>query len=64
MEQPNISFGKLRASGLKVNATECSFGVNNIPQLVNGITWEGIKPDPNKFQEIMDLGRPTTMTKD
>ena len=31
MEQPNISFGKLRASGLKVNATECSFGVNNIP---------------------------------
>ena len=27
------------------------------------ISWEGIKPDPNKVQEIMDLVPPTTKSE-
>ena len=31
IEQPRIIFDRLRASGLKVNAIKCSFGLKDIP---------------------------------
>ena len=51
-----VIFSRLRAAGLKVNAPKCSFGLNEIPYIGYVITREGIKPDPQKVQGIMDLG--------
>ena len=53
-------FSRLRAAGLKVNATKYSFGLKEIPYLGYVITREGIKPDPRKVQGIMDIGQPAT----
>ena len=58
-----IIFCRLCAAGLKCNAPKCSFGLKYIPYLIYVITQEGIKPDPNKLQGIMDLWRPTTTTE-
>ena len=58
-----IIFGRLRAAGLGVNAPKCSFGSKDIPYLGYVITREGIKPDPNKVQGIMYIGRPATITE-
>ena len=62
IEQLIITFGRLRAAGLKVNVHKCSFGSKDIPYLGYVITREGIKPDPKKVQGIMDLGGPATTT--
>ena len=62
IEQLRIFFDGLRATGLKINAPKCSFGLKDIPYLGYVITREGIKPDPKKLQGIMDLGRSTTTT--
>ena len=61
--QLRIICGRLRAEGLKVNGPKCSFGLKDIPYLGYIITREGIKPDPNKDQGNMDLGRPPTTTE-
>ena len=53
----------MRASGIKVNSPECSFGLDYIHFLCYIITWEGIKSGTKKVQGIMDLGRPTTTTE-
>ena len=63
IEHLRIIFFRLRATRLKVNATKYSFRLKEITYLGYVITWEGIKPDMKKVQEIMDLGRPTTMTE-
>ena len=59
----SILFGRLRAAALTVNTPMCSFGLKQIPYLGYVITQEGIKSDPNKVQEIMDPGIPTTLTE-
>ena len=51
-----VIFYRMCASGLQVNAPKCSFGLKYIPYLGCIITREGIKPDPNKVQGIMDIG--------
>ena len=56
-------FGRLHASGLKVNAPKCSFWLKYIPYLADAITRQVIKPDPKKVQGIMDLGQPATTTE-
>ena len=61
--QMRIIFGRLCASGLKVNAPKCSFGLKYIPYLGYVITREGIKPEPKKLQGIMELRRPSTKTE-
>ena len=63
IEQLSIIFGRLRATGLKVNVTKCSFRLKEIPYLGYVITREGIKPNPRKVQGIMDIGRPATTTE-
>ena len=55
--------GRLHAAGLKVNAPKFSFGLKNIPYVGCVITKEGIKPEPQKVQGIMDLGRPSMTTE-
>ena len=56
MEELIMIFNRLRAAGLKVNSPKCSFGLKEIPYLGYVITREGVKPDPNKVQGIMDIG--------
>ena len=63
IEQLRIIFGRLRTTGLKVNDPKWTFGLKYIPYLGYVITWEVIKPDPNKLQGIMDIRRPTTMNE-
>ena len=63
IDQLRIIFGRFRAAGLKINSPKCSFGLKDIPYLGYIITREGIKPDPKKVQEIMDIGRPATSTE-
>ena len=55
-------FGRFCTVGLKVNVPKLSFGLKEIPELGYAITREGIKPDPNKVQGIVDLGLPSTIT--
>ena len=43
IEHLRIIFSRLRASGLKVNATRCSFGLKDITYLGYVIKKEGIK---------------------
>ena len=62
-EQRRIIFGRLRATGLNFNAPKCSFWFKDIPYLEYGITREDRKPEPNKIQGIMDLGKPSTTTE-
>ena len=54
---------RLRAAGLKVNTHKCSFVINEIPYLCYVIIREGIKPEPDKVQGIMDLSRTSTTTE-
>ena len=42
---------------------KCSFGLKEIIYLGYVITTEGIKPETNKLQGIMYLGRPDTTTE-
>ena len=53
----------MSASGIKVNANKCSFGLQDIHYLGYIITREGIKPDLNKVKWIMNIRRPTTTTE-
>ena len=53
----------LHVSGIKFNTTGCSFVLKGIPYLDYSITLEGIKPDSNKIQGIMDLGQLNTTTE-
>ena len=50
IDQPIIIFDRLRATGLKVNAPKCSFGLKENTYLGYFITREGIKPDLKKVQ--------------
>ena len=63
VDQLKIIFGRLRASGLKVDAHKCISGLKEIPYLGYVKTREGIKYDPKKLQGIADLGRPATTTE-
>ena len=51
-------FRRFKKSGLKVNASKCSFGLKEIPYLGYVITIDGINPDPKKVQGILDLTKP------
>ena len=55
IEQIRVIFAMISYAGLKVNSTKCRFGFNYIPFLGYLITQEGIQPDPDKVQGIMDL---------
>ena len=62
IEQPVMIFGRLIATGLRVDAPNCIFGLKGIPYPCHVITREGIKPDPKKVKGIMDIGRTATTT--
>ena len=64
IEQPMIILSRLSAAVLKVNATNCSFGLKEIPYLGYVITQKGIKPDLKKVKGIMYIGLPTTATEE
>ena len=64
IEKLRIIFSGLRATGFKVNATKCSFGLKYITYLGYVIPREDIKPDLKKVQGIMDIRQTTTMTEE
>ena len=53
----------MNAKVLKVNYPKWRFGSKDIPYLGFIITLEGIQPEQNKLQGIIDLGRPTKSTE-
>ncbi|GFH49966.1 hypothetical protein CTEN210_06442 [Chaetoceros tenuissimus] len=53
-------FQRFENAGLKVNASKCSFGLQEIPYLGYIISKEGLRPDPKKVQGIVDLHKPQT----
>ena len=63
IEQLRIIIVRLHDVRLKVNAPTCSFGLKEIPYIGYVTISEGIKPNPNKVQEIMYLGQPATTTE-
>ena len=58
-----IIFVKLRAAGLKVDASKFSFWLKDITYLSCVITREGLKSDPKKVKGIIKLGQLTTTTE-
>ena len=46
IDQMRITFGRLRAAGLKVNTPKCSFGLKDMHYLGYVITRKVIKPNP------------------
>ena len=63
IDQLRIIFGRLCAASLKVHTPNFSFGLKEITYLGCVMTREGIKHDPKKVQEIIDLSRTSTTTK-
>ena len=53
-------FRRFKRSGLKINASTCSFGLKELPYLGYVIKINGIKSDPKKVQGILDLTKPRT----
>ena len=60
IEHMSINFGRLSASGLKVNTPKCSFGLTYITYIGYVITRGGYKTRPEKLQGIMDTGKTAT----
>ena len=56
-------FGRLRATGLKVNEPKYTFGLKYTPYLGYVMTKKVIRPDPKKVQGIMYLRQPSTNTE-
>jgi hypothetical protein len=55
MEALDKAFTALRDSGLKLNASKCSFGVNRVTYLRHIIFTHRIEVDPDKVQFVRDL---------
>ena len=62
IEQIRFIFGRLRDSGFKVNAHNCSLGLKDVPYLGCVITRDGIKSDAKEVKGVVGLRRPTTKT--
>jgi hypothetical protein len=55
-------FTALRDAGLKLNASQCSFGVNRATYLGHIISKHGIEVDPDKVQAVRDFPVPLNIT--
>ncbi|GFX07226.1 transposon Tf2-6 polyprotein [Trichonephila clavipes] len=54
-------FQRLSSYGLKLNISKCVFGVTGLIFLGHLITPDGIKPLPDKVQEVLDYKQPKTV---
>ena len=54
-------FERLRAAGLKVRLTKCTFCRSEVPYLGHIISKDGIKADPSKIAIVRDYPIPTTV---
>ena len=57
IDQIRVICAMLCAAGLKDNAPDCRFELNEMTYLGYVITLDGIQHDPKKVQGIMDIGR-------
>ena len=51
-----------REAGVKLNDTKCKFGLQEVTYLGRVIGVDGIKPDPEKIKDILDMPSPTDKT--
>ena len=58
-----IVIKRLHKAGLKCKIDKCMFAKPEIEYLGYIITKEGVKPNPNKVQAIIDLQRPSSKTE-
>ncbi|GFV31629.1 transposon Tf2-8 polyprotein [Trichonephila clavipes] len=58
---PETVFQRLSSYGLKLNISECVFGVTELIFLGHLITPDGIKPLPDKVQAVLDCKQPETV---
>ena len=52
---------RFRAHGLKVKASKCSFGANEVIYLGHSVSSTGIHTDPSKTKAVQNLPSPTTL---
>ena len=50
---------RMDEAGVKLNKKKCSYGVTEVKYLGHLITSEGIKPDPEKISDILQMPNPT-----
>jgi len=48
-----------REAGIKLNGAKCKFGLPEVTYLGRVISGEGVKPDPEKIKDILDMPKPT-----
>ena len=63
LKEVEIVCKRLQNAGLKCKLDKCMFAQPEIEYLGYIITRDGIKPNPNKVQAILDIKRPTTKTE-
>ena len=51
-----------REAGVKLNDTKCKFGLQEVTYLGRVISVDGVKPDPEKIKDILDMPNPTDET--
>ena len=56
-------FTRLRAAGLKASPNKCELGMEQLLYLGHIVTREGILPDPQNVQAILDATAPTDVSQ-
>ena len=54
---------RLRAAGMTLNAKKCRFGKQSVKFLGHMISVDGVRPDPDRIEDIMRLPDPTNITE-
>ena len=57
-ERVRLALTRIRESGLKLNKQKCKFGASELPYLGHVISSEGLKPDSEKVQVILNMPPP------
>ena len=52
---------RFRSQNMRVKASKCSFGCDNVVYLGHSVSKYGIHTDPSKIKAIQDLARPSTL---
>ncbi|KAL5264194.1 hypothetical protein ACHWQZ_G005321 [Mnemiopsis leidyi] len=51
-----------RKAGVKLNKSKCKFGLREVTYLGRVISAKGVKPDPDKIRDVLDMPKPTDRT--
>lgn len=62
-EKLNKALAKIKSSGLKLNRNKCLFSQSKLQFMGHIVGKDGVDPDPDKIQAILDLKPPTNVTE-